>query len=76
MAVHILFMFPESKSILGRLFSFLAFNVLELTWCFDFYCAARGRTLEQMEEVFAGNAFTAWRVNDAVGKKSLADVEA
>ncbi|GAA5987507.1 hypothetical protein JCM5350_003107 [Sporobolomyces pararoseus] len=48
MAVHILFMFPET----------------------------RGRTLEQMEEVFAGNAFTAWRVNDSVGKKSLVDVEA
>ncbi|GAA5963171.1 hypothetical protein JCM21900_002939 [Sporobolomyces salmonicolor] len=48
MAIHIFFMFPETK----------------------------GRTLEEMEEVFAGNAFTAWRVNPLTGKKTLADLEA
>jgi len=35
----------------------------------------KGRTLEEMEEVFAHNAFTAWRVPPSVGKKTLADLE-
>ncbi|GAA5987470.1 hypothetical protein JCM5350_003093 [Sporobolomyces pararoseus] len=48
MAIHVFFMFPET----------------------------RGRTLEEMEEVFDGNAFTAWRVKSSTGKKTLAEVEA
>ncbi|GAA5889561.1 hypothetical protein JCM5296_005985 [Sporobolomyces johnsonii] len=43
---------------------------------FFMFPETKGRTLEEMEEVFAGNAFTAWRVNSSTGKKTLADLEA
>ncbi|GAA5903155.1 sugar porter family MFS transporter [Sporobolomyces salmoneus] len=40
------------------------------------YPETRGRTLEEMEEVFDGNKFTAWRVKSDAGKKTHADAEA
>ncbi|GAA6008455.1 hypothetical protein JCM11491_004485 [Sporobolomyces phaffii] len=43
---------------------------------FFMFPETRGRTLEEMEEVFDGNAFTAWRVKSSTGTKTLAEVEA
>jgi MFS family permease len=42
-----------------------------------FFCfpETKGRTLEEMEEIFnSGHAFTAWRVPKDIGKKNLQDV--
>ncbi|GAA5939702.1 hypothetical protein JCM1841_002946 [Sporobolomyces salmonicolor] len=43
---------------------------------FFMFPETKGRTLEEMEDVFAGNTFTAWRVNSSTGKKTLTDLEA
>jgi len=42
-----------------------------------FFCfpETKGRTLEEMEDVFAaGNYFTAWRIKEHVGKKTLEEI--
>lgn len=36
----------------------------------------KGRTLEEIEEVFAqGHVFTAWKIKSDVGRKTLEDVK-
>lgn len=43
---------------------------------FFMYPETKGRTLEEMEEIFDGtNTFTAWRVPKSKGPKSVGDVE-
>lgn len=42
-----------------------------------FFCfpETKGRTLEEMEEIFnAGHHYTAWRLDRNVGRKTLSDV--
>jgi len=51
-------------------FNFAAF--IHIFFCFP---ETAGRTLEEIEEVFAqGHIFTAWKINRDVGKKTLQDV--
>ncbi|GAA5878400.1 hypothetical protein JCM8547_007908 [Rhodosporidiobolus lusitaniae] len=58
-------------------FVFMTFNFAMAIHVFFMFIETRGRTLEEMEEVFnSGDAFAAWRVGKDVGKKSLADLEA
>lgn len=46
-------------------------------WQFFMFPETKGRTLEEMEEVFtSGNAFAAWRIPPTVGKQTLGDLEA
>ncbi|TNY24084.1 general substrate transporter [Rhodotorula diobovata] len=56
-------------------FIYFAFNIAAAIHIFFMFPETKGRTLEEMEEVFAHNAFTAWRVPPSVGKKTLADLE-
>lgn len=51
-------------------FNFAAF--IHIFFCFP---ETAGRTLEEIEEVFAsGNHFTAWRIGRHIGQKTLEDV--
>lgn len=52
-------------------FNFAAF--IHIFFCFP---ETKGRTLEEIEEVFAqGHVFTAWQIDSNVGKKTLEDVK-
>ena len=53
-------------------FNFAAF--IHILFCFP---ETKGRTLEEIEEVFAqGHIFTAWKIKSHVGKKTLEEVKA
>ncbi|GAA6001643.1 sugar porter family MFS transporter [Rhodotorula paludigena] len=55
---------------------FMTFNAVAAIHIFFMFPETKGRTLEEMEEVFnTGNVFTAWRIPKDVGKKTLADLE-
>ncbi|GAA5915316.1 hypothetical protein JCM6882_005188 [Rhodosporidiobolus microsporus] len=57
-------------------FLYMAFNCAAAIHIFFMFPETKGRTLEEMEEVFNnGNAFAAWRLDSNVGKKTLADLE-
>jgi sugar porter (SP) family MFS transporter len=67
---------PALSSISYRTyFIFGAFNIaaaIHVLFCFP---ETAGRTLEEIEEVFAqGHSFSAWAIKKDVGKKTLADV--
>ncbi|BGP19710.1 high affinity glucose transporter [Rhodosporidiobolus nylandii] len=51
---------------------FMAFNVCSATHFFFMFPETKGYTLEEMEQVFAGNAFTAWRAGRNVKKSAIA----
>ncbi|KDQ08027.1 hypothetical protein BOTBODRAFT_585605 [Botryobasidium botryosum FD-172 SS1] len=52
--------------------TFCAAAAIHVFFCFP---ETKGRTLEEIEEVFAqGHAFSAWRIKSDVGKKTLGDV--
>ncbi|GAA6028079.1 hypothetical protein JCM8097_001861 [Rhodosporidiobolus ruineniae] len=57
-------------------FIFMTFNIVAAIHIFFMYPETKGRTLEEMDEVFQGNTFTAWRIPKDAGKKTLADLEA
>ncbi|BGP43149.1 hypothetical protein JCM10449v2_007173 [Rhodotorula kratochvilovae] len=56
-------------------FIFMTFNIVAAIHIFFMFPETKSRTLEEMEDVFSGNAFTAWRVPPSTGKKTLADLE-
>ncbi|BGP51352.1 hypothetical protein JCM10450v2_007290 [Rhodotorula kratochvilovae] len=56
-------------------FIFMTFNIVAAIHIFFMFPETKSRTLEEMEDVFLGNAFTAWRVPPSTGKKTLADLE-
>ena len=50
-----------------------------LGWIFCLFCfpETKGRTLEEIEEVFGqGHVFAAWKIKSHVGKKTLEEVKA
>jgi Sugar (and other) transporter len=56
-------------------FIFGAFNAVAALHIIFMFPETAGRTLEEVEEVFAqGHWFTAWKISKDVGKKTLADV--
>ena len=58
-------------------FIFGAFNFAAFIHIFFFFPETAGRTLEEIEEVFAqGHTFTAWRIDRHVGEKTLEQVVA
>jgi len=69
---------PPGLSSIGykTYFIFAAFNFGALIHVFFMFPETKGRTLEEIEDVFAqGHAFAAWRIKADVGKKTLAEVE-
>ncbi|GAA5860901.1 hypothetical protein JCM8547_003883 [Rhodosporidiobolus lusitaniae] len=56
---------------------FMTFNIVAAIHIFFMFPETKGRSLEEMEDVFnSGHAFSAWRLGSDVGKKNLADLEA
>jgi len=56
-------------------FIFGTFNFAAFIHVFFMYPETKGRTLEEVEEIFAqGHVFTAWKIKPDVGKKTLGDV--
>jgi len=56
-------------------FIFAAFNAAAAIHVFFMFPETKGRTLEEIEDVFtAGHVFSAWAVDSSVGRKTLADV--
>jgi len=56
-------------------FIFGTFNFAGLIHVFFMFPETKGRTLEEVEEIFAqGHVFTAWKIKSNVGKKTLRDV--
>lgn len=57
-------------------FIFGAFNYATFVHVLFMFPETAGRTLEEIEEVFAqGHTFSAWKVKRNVGSKTLADIE-
>lgn len=57
-------------------FIFGTFNFAALIHVYFCFPETKGRTLEEIEEVFAqGHTFTAWKIKTDVGKKTLAEVK-
>jgi sugar porter (SP) family MFS transporter len=57
-------------------FIFASFNAAAFIHVFFCYPETKGRTLEEIEEVFAqGHTFSAWKIKSDVGRKTLADVK-
>lgn len=57
-------------------FIFGTFNFAAFIHVFFMYPETTGRTLEEIEDVFAqGHVFTAWKIPKDVGKRSLTDVK-
>ncbi|BGP57934.1 high affinity glucose transporter [Rhodotorula sphaerocarpa] len=57
-------------------FLYMSFNIAIAIHIFFMFPETKGRTLEEMEEVFAaGNVFTAWRIPATVGRRSAVDLE-
>lgn len=68
---------PAFKNIQWKTYAvFGAFCMAMSIHIFFMYPETRGRTLEEMEEVFNGNTFTAWRVPVSKGAKTIGDLEA
>jgi len=58
-------------------FVFAAFNFAGFIHVFFCFPETKGRTLEEIEDVFAqGHVFTAWKIKEDVGRKTLEDVKA
>jgi sugar porter (SP) family MFS transporter len=56
-------------------FIFATFNVAAFIHVLFMYPETKGRTLEEVEEIFAqGHVFTAWKIKSDVGRKSLGEV--
>jgi len=56
-------------------FIFGTFNFAALIHIFFMYPETVGRSLEEVEEIFAqGHAYTAWKIGKNVGKKTLSEV--
>jgi len=56
-------------------FVFGTFNFAGFIHIFFMFPETKGRTLEEVEEIFAqGHVFTAWKIKSDVGKKTLDDV--
>ena len=56
-------------------FIFGTFNFAAFIHVFFMFPETKGRTLEEIEDVFAaGHVFTAWKIKSDVGKKTLEDV--
>lgn len=56
-------------------FIFGTFNFAALIHVFFMFPETAGRTLEEIEDVFAqGHTFTAWKIKKDVGKKTLEEV--
>ncbi|BGO95196.1 high affinity glucose transporter [Rhodotorula toruloides] len=68
---------PAFRNIQYRVyFLYGTFNICSFLHFFFMYPETKGRTLEEMEEIFDGtNTFTAWRVPPAKGIKNVADIE-
>ncbi|KAJ8291859.1 MFS glucose transporter mfs1 [Rhodotorula toruloides] len=68
---------PAFRNIQYRVyFLYGTFNICSFLHFFFMYPETKGRTLEEMEEIFDGtNTFTAWRVPPAKGVKNVADIE-
>lgn len=57
-------------------FIFATFNAAAFIHVFFCYPETKGRTLEEIEDVFSqGHVFTAWRIKSNVGKKTLEEVK-
>lgn len=57
-------------------FIFATFNAAAFIHVFFCYPETKGRTLEEIEDVFnQGHVFTAWKIKSDVGKKTLAEVK-
>ncbi|KAI5122870.1 hypothetical protein M0805_003322 [Coniferiporia weirii] len=58
-------------------FIFGTFNFAAFIHVFFCFPETKGRTLEEIEDVFSqGHVFTAWKVDSSVGKKTLEEVKA
>ncbi|RPD55059.1 general substrate transporter [Lentinus tigrinus ALCF2SS1-7] len=58
-------------------FIFGTFNFAAFIHIFFMFPETAGRTLEEIEEVFAqGHIFTAWKIKRDIGKKTLQDIKA
>jgi sugar porter (SP) family MFS transporter len=56
-------------------FIFATFNFATFIHVFFMYPETAGRTLEEVEDIFAqGHTFSAWKIGRDVGKKTVADV--
>jgi len=56
-------------------FIFAAFNALAAIHVFFMFPETKGRTLEEIDEVFGqGHTFSAWAIDPNVGRRTLADV--
>uniref|UniRef100_A0A0K3CNR6 BY PROTMAP: gi/472582858/gb/EMS20529.1/ MFS glucose transporter [Rhodosporidium toruloides NP11] gi/647402119/emb/CDR48427.1/ RHTO0S17e03356g1_1 [Rhodosporidium toruloides] n=1 Tax=Rhodotorula toruloides TaxID=5286 RepID=A0A0K3CNR6_RHOTO len=68
---------PAFRNIQYRVyFLYGTFNICSFLHFFLMYPETKGRTLEEMEEIFDGtNTFTAWRVPPAKGVKNVTDLE-
>jgi len=56
-------------------FIFGTFNLAAFIHILFMFPETAGRTLEEVEEIFAqGNTFTAWRVDRSVGRRTLGQV--